>query len=184
MEEYFAEFDNKITLLPYLAYLVLFTFFALVFLKLIYEHLVQERFTFFNLFHPVKTINAKERYFIASFLVPFQTFTPADKKRFLKRFAWFKSKKRFVFYGDIANKEEIKAYVSASAILVTLGMMNFRFENSISTIIIYPSQYYSNIRKQHHIGEYNPRMKILVFSAEDLKHGFKINPVLNKFEAH
>lgn len=145
-----------------------------VFAKALYEHFAQERFTFFNLFHPIKSINAKERHFISSFLVPFQSFSPAQKKLFLKRFTWFKSKKSFVFYGEIENKEEIKAYVSASAILMTMGLKNFRFENSISRIIIYPSQYYSNIGKQQHIGEYNPRMKILVFSAEDLKHGFKI----------
>ncbi|WP_350291060.1 zinc-dependent peptidase [uncultured Croceitalea sp.] len=169
-----TNFEELIKLLPYLVYIALFSCFVLAFVKLIYERLAQERFTFFNLFHPVKSINAKERYFISSFLVPFQSFTPAQKKLFLKRFAWFKSKKSFVFYGDIENKEEIKAYVSASAILMTLGLKNFRFENSISRVIIYPSQYYSNIGKRHHIGEYNPRMKILVFSAEDLKHGFKI----------
>ncbi len=146
----------------------------LVFVKALYERFAHERFTFFNLFHPVKPINAKERRFISSFLVPFESFSAAHRKLFLKRFAWFKSKKPFVFYGDIKNKEEIKAYVSASAILMTMGLKNFRFENSINRIVIYPSQYYSNIGKRHHIGEYNPRMKILVFSAEDLKQGFKI----------
>jgi Mlc titration factor MtfA (ptsG expression regulator) len=155
-------------------FISLFVGLILVFLKIVYEYFTQERFTFFNLFHPVQSISAEERHFIASFLVPFQTFNSEQKRRFLKRFAWFNSKKQFVFYGDIQNREEIKAYVSASAILLTLGMRNFRFENSISRIIIYPSNYYSNINKRHHIGEYNPRLKTLVFSAEDLKHGFKI----------
>ncbi len=151
-----------------------------VFVKALYERFVHEQFTFFNLFHPVKPINAKERNFIASFLVPFRTFNPEQKRRFLKRFTWFKSKKQFVFYGDIQNEEEIKAYVTASAILTTLGLKNFRFENSISRIIVYPSKYYSNINKRHHLGEYNPKLKTLVFSAEDLKHGFKIpNDSLN-----
>ena len=157
-----------------LAAILLVVGLALVFIKVLYERFVQERFTFFNLFHPVKPIIAKERHFINSFLVPYQSFSPEQRKRFLKRFAWFKSKKPFVFYGEIANKEEIKAYVTASAILMTLGLKNFRFQNSISRIIVYPSQYYSNIGKRHHIGEYNPAMKILVFSAEDLKQGFQI----------
>ena len=145
-----------------------------VFTKALYERVVQERFTFFNLFHPVKPITAKERHFISSFLVPYQNFSPKQKKLFLKRFAWFKSKKPFVFYGEIKNKEEIKAYVAASAILMTIGMKSFRFEKSISRIIIYPSQYYSNISKRHHLGEYNPRLRTLVFSAKDLEQGFKI----------
>ena len=145
-----------------------------VFVKVIYESVMHERFTFFNLFHPVKPISSKERNFIASFLVPFQTFNSEQRRRFLKRFAWFKSKKAFVFYGEIENKEEIKAYVSASAILVTMGLKNYKFQNTIARIIVYPSQYFSNISKQHHLGEYNPRLKTLVFSADDLKQGFKI----------
>ena len=145
-----------------------------VFIKVLYERITGERFTLFNVFHPIQPIKVKERHFINSFLIPYQTFSQKDKKRFLKRFAWFKSKKHFVFYGDIENKEEIKAYVSASAVLMTLGMKSFSFQNSIVRIIIYPSKYYSNIAKQHHIGEYNPRLKTLVFSAEDLKQGFKI----------
>ena len=145
-----------------------------VFVKLIYERLMHERFTFFNLFHPVKPISSKERNFIASFLVPFQTFNSEQKRRFLKRFAWFKSKKAFVFYGEIENKEEIKAYVSASAVLVTMGLKNYKFQNTITRIIVYPSQYFSNSSKRHHLGEYNPRLKTLVFSADDLKEGYKI----------
>lgn len=142
--------------------------------KVLYEHFTQERFTFFNVFHPVRRISAHERNFISSFLLPYRQFNSYQRKRFLKRFAWFKSKKPFVFYGDIENREQIKSYVAASAILLTMGMKDFRFERSISRVIIYPNTYYSRIGKNHHIGEYNPRLKILVFSAEDLAKGFMI----------
>jgi len=55
-----------------------------------------------------------------------------------------------------------------------MGLKNFRFQNTIKRIIVYPSQYYSNLNKRYHLGEYNPRLKTLVFSAEDLEQGFKI----------
>lgn len=145
-----------------------------IFIRVAYERLTKERFTLFNIFHPVRPISGTERHFISNFLVPFTSFNSLQKKVFLKRFAWFKSKKPFVFYGDVENKEEIKAYVAASAILVTMGLRNFRFERSISRVIVYPSKYYSKIARQHHIGEYNPNLKVLVFSAEDLKEGFRI----------
>ncbi|MDC6366621.1 MULTISPECIES: zinc-dependent peptidase [Flavobacteriaceae] len=145
-----------------------------VFIKVAYEYFLGERFTLFNLLHPVKKITGKERQFIANNVRPFHDLHPEQKRVFLKRFAWFKSKKPFVFYGAIANEEEIKAYVSASAVLMTLGMVNFRFEKSISRIIVYPSSYHSKIKNNHHIGEYNPRLKILVFSAEGLQKGFQI----------
>lgn len=145
-----------------------------VFARVGYQQFFGERFTFYNVFHPVRRITAKERQFISDFLIPYQQFNAEQKKTFLRRFAWFKSKKKFVFYNGITNEKQIKAYVSASAALLTMGMRDFRFERSISRIIIYPDNYYSRIGKNHHIGEYNPRLKILVFSAEDLENGFKI----------
>ncbi|WP_298791374.1 zinc-dependent peptidase [uncultured Allomuricauda sp.] len=157
-----------------IAALVLAVGLLYVFARVGYQQFFGERFTFYNVFHPVRRITAKERQFISDFLIPYQQFNPEQKKTFLKRFIWFKSKKKFVFYNGITNEKQIKAYVSASAALLSMGMRDFRFERSISRIIIYPDNYYSRIGKNHHIGEYNPRLKILVFSAEDLENGFKI----------
>lgn len=145
-----------------------------VFARIAYEYFAKERFTWFNVLHPVRQISASERNFISSFLLPYEQFNANQRKTFLKRFAWFKSKKPFVFYGNKEHREQIKSYVAASAILLTMGMRSFRFEKSISRIIIYPNKYYSKISRNHHIGEYNPNLRILVFSAEDLEKGFKI----------
>ena len=145
-----------------------------VFIKVLYEHFSRERFTLFNMLHPVQKITGKERRFIAGFLKPYHQFDTQAKRQFLKRFAWLKSKKKFVFYGTISNKEEIKAYVVSSAVLLTMGMKGFQYRNSVRRIIVYPSQYFSKINKQHHLGEYNPRLKTLVFAADALKQGFDI----------
>ncbi len=157
-----------------IAALVLAVGLIYVFLRVGYEYLTGERFTLYHVFHPVKRINSKERQFISNFLVPYHQFNPEEKKNFLKRFAWFNSKKPFVFYGGIVNQEKIKAYVSASAALMTMGFKDYRFEHSISRVIIYPDKYYSRIGRNHHIGEFNPNLKVLVFSATDLEKGFKI----------
>lgn len=146
----------------------------IVFLKAFYEWHQEEKFSIYSLLHPVKKLTIAERHFIAENIIPFQDFNSAQKKTFLKRFAWFISKKPFVFYGDIQNKEEIKSYVAASAVLVTMGLKSYKFENAIKRVVVYPSKYYSKIAKRHHIGEYNPRLKTLVFSAEDVKEGFRI----------
>lgn len=148
--------------------------------KGLYEYFFEERFNFYHLFHPVRSITVKERHFINQFIEPYQSFDNDKRRRFLKRFAWFKSKKNFVFYGTIENREEIKAYVASSAILVTMRLNDFRFQKAINRIVVYPSTYYSRIAKRHHIGEYNPSLKTLVFSAEDLKEGFRIpNDAIN-----
>ncbi|RIV46844.1 zinc-dependent peptidase [Flagellimonas pelagia] len=157
-----------------LAAIILMCGLFFVMAKAVYENVKKERLTLFNLLHPVKKITAKERQFISQFLQPFHILNSDQRRTFLERFAWFKSKKPFIFYGNIENKEEIKAYVTASAVLLTLGMNNYRFEKSIVRVIIYPSKYYSKISRRHHIGEYNPRLRTLVFSAEGLKDGFGI----------
>lgn len=157
-----------------LAAIILMCGLFFVLAKAIYENVAKERLTLFNLLHPVKKITAKERQFISQFLQPFHILNPDQRRTFLERFAWFKSKKPFIFYGNIENKEEIKAYVTASAVLLTLGMNNYRFEKSIVRVIIYPSKYYSKISRRHHIGEYNPKLRTLVFSAEGLEDGFMI----------
>ncbi|SNZ01625.1 zinc-dependent peptidase [Flagellimonas pacifica] len=145
-----------------------------VFARVGYQYFFGEKFTLYNVFHPVKRITSKERQFIADFLLPYHQFNAEQRRAFLERFAWFKSKKKFVFYNGITNEEQIKAYVSASAALLTMGMQDFKFEGSISRVIIYPNKYYSRIARNHHIGEYNPRLKILVFSSEDLENGYRI----------
>ncbi|NKI33188.1 zinc-dependent peptidase [Croceivirga thetidis] len=168
MESYYTETEKQF----YALLLAAGLFFVII--KVAYEYFANEKFTLFHVFHPIKPIGAKERQFISQFLKPFHDFNPEQRRQFLKRFAWFKSKKRFIFYGDIQNKEEIRAYVAASAILVTMGMRNFKYQNSVSRIVVYPSKYCSRISRKHHIGEYNPRLKTLVFSAEDLKEGYGI----------
>jgi len=145
-----------------------------VFVKVSYEYLSKEKFTLFNLLHPVQKITGHERSFIASFLKPYHKFDAVQKRRFLRRFAWLKSKKKFIFYGAITNPEEVKAYIVSSAVLLTMGMKGYQYRRSVRRIVVYPSKYYSRIRKTHHLGEYNPRLKILVFAADALKEGFEI----------
>ncbi|OQD42188.1 hypothetical protein BUL40_12280 [Croceivirga radicis] len=158
----------------YIALIFLTFSILVVVLKGVYQILAKERFAWRKLFNKVKPITEKERHFITAFLLPYQQFTHAERKQFLKRFAWFRSRKSFVFYGAIEEPEQIKAYVTASAILLTMGLRNYKYENSIRRIIIYPSAYYSKIAKRYHLGEYNPRFKTLVFAADELAHGFRI----------
>ncbi len=157
-----------------IAALILVVGLLFVLVKVLYERLMHERFTLYNLLHPVAKITAVERHFISGFLEPFNKFDSQQKRLFLKRFAWFKSKKRFVFYGDVPNQEELMAYIAASAVLLTMGMKRYQYYRSVSRIIVYPSKYYSRIHQRHHLGEYNPRLKTLVFSADTLKEGFRI----------
>ncbi len=91
-----------------------------------------------------------------------------------QRLVWFRSRKKFVFYGNVAEKEELRLLLSATPVLMTLGLKNYKMTRSLMRIIVYPSQYYSRINRRHHFGEYNPRLKTVIFSAEKIREGFAI----------
>lgn len=91
-----------------------------------------------------------------------------------QRIVWFRSRKKFVFYGKVAQKKELKLVLSASVVLMTLGLRDYKMRRSLLRVIVYPSQYYSRIKRRHHLGEYNPGFKTVIFSADKIWEGFEI----------
>ncbi|WP_350287196.1 zinc-dependent peptidase [uncultured Croceitalea sp.] len=128
----------------------------------------------YNPFQRPAPLASKDVDYLASFLVPFKDFDAKQRSRFLSRFEWLCSRMKLTFYGAIDERHKIIMYVMASATLLTMGMKRFRYLGSVHRVIIYPSKYYSKINRRHHLGEYNPRLKILVFAADTLKEGFRI----------
>ncbi|WP_192348292.1 zinc-dependent peptidase [Algoriphagus sp. Y33] len=59
--------------------------------------------------------------------------------------------------------QEMKILIGATIVMVTFGWRNLRLSH-FSKILIYPDTYYSNISKQYHRGEVNPRHGLIVLS--------------------
>lgn len=96
------------------------------------------------------------------------------KEKFNKRVVWFRSHKKFTFNGEVKKQSELRLVISAAMVLMTLGLKQYKMTRSLMRIVVYPSQYYSRINKRHHLGEYNPRFKTVIFSADKIWEGFKI----------
>lgn len=118
-------------------------------------------------------LTSKEKHLLKSKIAAISFLKEDEKEKLFKRTAWFRSKKTFSFRGPVANKPEVELLVSATGVLVTLGMRHFKYIRSIHRIIIYPSDYYSVINKRHHLGEYNVGLKTLVFAEDSLRSGFE-----------
>jgi len=127
----------------------------------------------FNPFISLKALSQDEKDFIASNFPIYKEFRPDLKKKCNERIAWFRSKKHFIFYGNIAKEEELKLLLSATTIIMTLGLRRYRLQRSVIRIIIYPTQFYSKINRNYHLGEYNPNFKTIVFAADKIWEGFK-----------
>lgn len=111
------------------------------------ERFVKDRFPFYN------RLNSKQKKFFQHRVIIFMQ----DKS--------FEGREGFVV------THEVKLYISVTAVMLTFGMRNFLLP-SLKKVIIYPEVYHSTINRAYHKGEFNPRMKALVFSWKDFLEGF------------
>lgn len=95
-----------------------------------------------------------------------------QQEKFRKRVTRFRANKEFVFSAKGVNNDKIQLLLCATATLLTMGFRDYRI-TSVERILIYPSEYFSRITRQNHLGEYNPNLKLLVFSAEHILEGFE-----------
>ncbi|WP_321262248.1 zinc-dependent peptidase [Psychroserpens sp.] len=81
---------------------------------------------------------------------------------------------RLEFIGkDIAISDEMKIVIAATQVKLTFGLRDFLIK-SVDRIIIYPEEFYSQTNKTYHKGEFNLGYKALVFSWNDVVHGYHI----------
>lgn len=95
------------------------------------------------------------------------------KRYFRHRVACFIKKKEFVARDGFIITEEVEVLVSATAVMLTFGFRDFIIK-SIEKIIVYPTQYYSQLSKADHKGEFNAKLKTLVLSWDNFLEGYKI----------
>lgn len=127
-----------------------------------------------NPFIRLKPLWTVEKSFLGDAFPIYHKLPQKIKEKCERRIVWFRSRKKFVFYGDVEKKGDLKLLLSASAVFMTLGLKNYRMMRSVLRIIVYPTKYYSRIKKRHHLGEYNPGFKSVIFSADTIWEGFDI----------
>tara|TARA_R110000796_G_scaffold67449_3_gene154713 strand:+ start:28170 stop:28937 length:768 start_codon:yes stop_codon:yes gene_type:complete len=124
-------------------------------------------------FARIKPLTVSEKKVLLNNFPVYKKLSTRQKQKFEFRILRFRKEKQFVFNGLIPRQEDMALLLSATAALLTLGLKNYRIP-AIERIIIYPNQYFSKLNRQNHIGEYNPGLKTIVFSAEHVKQGFEI----------
>ncbi|RBN50433.1 zinc-dependent peptidase [Flavobacterium psychrolimnae] len=97
---------------------------------------------------------------------PFYNRLSAKKKMYFEhRIIEFVAKYQFIGK-DINVTEQMQILIAGTYVMLTFGMRNY-LVNLFDKIIIYPFNYFSIVNQAHHKGEFNPRMKAVVFSWED-----------------
>lgn len=101
-------------------------------------------------------LNAKQRTYFNHRLVKF-----IDRYQFIPR-------------ENLVITDEMKTIIAATYVMLTLGMRRY-LVSVFDKIIIYPDEYYSEINTQNHKGEFNPRLKAVVFSWKHFIEGQEIS---------
>lgn len=101
----------------------------------------------------------------------YQKLNPKQKKQFEIRIQKFINQKKFIARSkNWVLTDAMIAHIAASAIELTFGWKDFRFEH-FEKILVYPDDYYSKISKQYHRGEVNPR-GFIILSWKAFEEGY------------
>jgi MtfA peptidase len=137
------------------------------------EHLYGQFFYkpfFVHLYLDLKTLTPSQKYILQNQVPFFLLLKPKSQKHFEHRVATFLKTYAFVEKDSFKITDEVRILIASSSIILSFGMRNYLF-SFIDTIIVYPSQYYSTINEAYHKGEFNPRMRAVVFSWQDFLLG-------------
>jgi Mlc titration factor MtfA (ptsG expression regulator) len=118
-----------------------------------------------------KPVTVEQRKILSQNFSFYNRLTPKNKRYFEHRINKFVSNYQFIGH-EIDITDEVIILISGTYVMLTFGMRNY-LSDLFRKILIYPTVYYSTLNEVYHKGEFNPRMKTIVFSWEDflLGHG-------------
>ncbi len=90
----------------------------------------------------------------------------------MHRVARFLETYSFIAKDNLQITDHMKLMIAGTHVKLTFGIKHYLIK-VFDKIILYPVAYYSNTNNAWHKGEFNPRMKAIVFSWEDFYKGFQ-----------
>ena len=116
-----------------------------------------------------KTLNAGQRQILVNEFPFYNRLSQKKKIYFEHRISEFFANYQFIGK-EIVITEQMQMLIAGTYVMLTFGMRKY-LVNLFSKIIIYPSSYYSTVNLEYHKGEFNPKMKAIVFSWEEFLLG-------------
>lgn len=124
-------------------------------------------------FYPIpKKLTPQQSLFLRKHFPFLKRLSPKEQRFFEHRVVRFLNTYEFIPREDLVITDEMKIMVAGTAIKLTFGLRNYLLK-VFDKIILFPSIYYSNANDNWHKGEFNPRMRAIVFSWEDFMQGFE-----------
>lgn len=121
-----------------------------------------------------KKIVPEQEYILRQKFQFYKKLTDKQKKYFHHRIACFTDKYQFIPREDFKVTIEVETLIAATYVMLTFGMRRYLVD-AFDKIIIYPKEYLSTQTQEYFKGEFNPRMKAVVFSWKDFLDGYEID---------
>lgn len=167
--------ESIITVIVFVFILVVFLFFSGAFLMLLedaYSSVFNKPFYIHFYPFPKKLTPSQEQILFEQFDF-YKKLSSKRKKYFEHRVASFIEK--YTFYGkdQLVVSEEMKVLIAATSAMLTFGMRTYLY-TVFDKVILYPDIYFSQMTKVYHKGEFNPKVKALVFSWKHFQEGYEL----------
>lgn len=112
-----------------------------------------------------KKLKSSQRQILVNDFPFYNRLSNKRKKYFEHRINEFIAKYEFIAKETVIT-EQMQMLIAGTYVMLTFGMRNY-LVNVFNKIIIYPSSYFSTVNQVSHKGEFNPKMKAIVFSWDD-----------------
>jgi Mlc titration factor MtfA (ptsG expression regulator) len=126
-------------------------------------------------FYPfLKKLSPSQKSILKNEFLFYKKLSRRRKRYFEHRLATFISEYEFIPKEGLAITDQMKVLIGATSTMLTFGMKDYLYD-VFDKIIVFPESYYSTVNETYHQGEFNPRMKALVFSWKDFLKGYSID---------
>ena len=151
-----------ILLLVYVFNLIIEPLYVLFYNKPIYVH-----------WYPKPNKLTTEQREIVSKEFSFYTNLPTKYKAYFEhRVTAFLANYQIVGKDSFELTDRSKVLIASTYVMLTFGMRRYLI-TVFNKIVVYPETYLSQITGEYHKGEFNPGMKIIVFSWADFEEGYR-----------
>lgn len=128
---------------------------------------------FVHLYLIKRELNREQVRILEKYFIFYNRLDAKYKRYFRHRVATFIKQKNFEGKEGFVITEEVRVLIAATAVMLTFGFRKYLIEH-VKHILVYPTQYYSQINKTYHKGEFNAPFATLVLSWDNFKEGIRI----------
>jgi Mlc titration factor MtfA (ptsG expression regulator) len=121
-----------------------------------------------------KKISAQEAFILRQQFEFYTKLSDKHKVFFHHRLASFNKKYQLIPREGFQITNEVQTMIAGTYVMLTFGMRRYLID-AFDKIIIYPEEYYSKHSEDYHKGEFNPRMKAVVFSWKHFTEGYQVD---------